>query len=203
MNTKLKFVLDVDVRVKKHIHKIHYCECKVPFLHRVWSTYRRSRQSREASLSTLTWQTHNTTRSNQTLRTWGTFRTLQSWDVKFRFTQDTKLKQSVNDTVVRSAHRWSIFSRLSLLSLLTRRSTQPSVSLSSWRSSITTSTLWSVFARRTRRTNGARVALWCQKLAFILTFDWKNQWSNLFHDTHVRARRSHSASSTRETSSTL
>lgn len=92
MNTKLKFVLDVDVRVKKHFHKIHYCECKVPFLHRVWSTYRRSRQSREASLSTLTWQTHNTTRSNQTLRTWGTFRTLQSWDVKFRFTQDTKLK---------------------------------------------------------------------------------------------------------------
>lgn len=155
MNTKLKFVLDVDVSVKKHIHKIHYCECKVPFL----CTYRRSRQSREASLSTLTWQTHNTTRSNQTLRTRGTFRTLQSWDVKFRFTQDTKLKQSVNDTVVRSAHRWSIFSRLSLLSLLTRRSTQPSVSLSSWRSSITTSTLWSVFARRTRRTNSAGVAL--------------------------------------------
>lgn len=159
MNTKLKFVLDVDVRVNKHIHKIHYCECKVPFLHRVWSTYRRSRQSREASLSTLTWQTHNTTRSNQTLRTRGTFRTLQSWDVKFRFTQDTKLKQSVNETVVRSAYRWSIFSRLSLFSLLTRRSTQPSVSLSSWRSSITTSTLWSVFARSTRRTNSAGVAL--------------------------------------------
>lgn len=109
----------------------------------------------------------------------------------------------MNETVVRSAHRWSILSRLSLLSLLTRRSTQPSVSLSSCRSGITTSALRSVFARSTGRTDSAGVALGCQKLAFILTFDWKNQWSGLFHDTHVGARGSHSASSTRETSSTL
>lgn len=34
-----------------------------------WNTYRGSRKSREASLSTLTRQTYNTTRSSQTLRT--------------------------------------------------------------------------------------------------------------------------------------
>lgn len=108
----------------------------------------------------------------------------------------------MKETVIKAAHRWSIFSRLSLLSLQARSSTEPSVSLSSWWSSITTSTLWSVFASRTRRTSRAGVTLWCKKLSFILTFYWKNPCL-VSRDTHIRARRSHSASSTRETSSTL
>lgn len=65
----------------------------------------------------------------------------------------------MNETVAKTTHRWSIFSRLSLLSLLARSSTEPSVSLSSWRSGVTTNTLRSVFASGTRRTSSARVSL--------------------------------------------
>lgn len=62
-------------------------------------------------------------------------------------------------TTQNQTHRGSILSCLSLRSLLARRSTEPSVSMSSRGAGVTADTLWSIFACRTGRTSRTVVAL--------------------------------------------
>lgn len=108
-------------------------------------TYSRSRQAREASLSSLSRQTNNTTLSSNTLRSRQTSRSLQRTVYYFRSLKHLSITVFCT-TTRKKTHRGTISTRATLLSSWSWRSSSTKFTRATSRSCLTTVSFGSFLA---------------------------------------------------------